>query len=119
MVVSSSGSYSIYAIDTSGCVKLDTINVIINGVAPVANFEKDSVCVSKIVQFEDNSYTSPNEQILFWKWDFGDGVSSSEKSPSHIYEKDTVYKVRLDVYSNTGCSSYIEKDVVVVPKPYS
>ena len=43
--------------------------------------------------------------IALWSWDFGDGVTSSEGSPSHTYESAGEYQVSLVVTDNDGASS--------------
>ncbi len=42
------------------------------------------------VRFTDKSYNASS-----WLWDFGDGVTSSEKNPVHTYEKEGRYTVSL------------------------
>lgn len=42
-------------------------------------------------------------------WDFGDGSTSFEKSPKHIYEIDQDYRVVLEVEYNDGCKATKEK----------
>lgn len=53
------------------------------------------------VSFTD---TSPLEAPLSWKWDFGDGASSTERHPTHTYARPGVYPVRLAVTSASGLS---------------
>jgi len=54
----------------------------------------------------------PDEQIHFynysqnavnWEWDFGDGNKSSEFEPSHFYDKQGSYTVKLKAISEYGC----------------
>jgi PKD repeat protein len=52
------------------------------------------------VNFTDNSTGSPAS----WKWIFGDGNTSNEKNPVHIYNKTGQYAVSLTV-NNLGSSS--------------
>lgn len=48
-------------------------------------------------------------------WDFGDGQTSSELSPKHVFERPGIYTVSLTVTnSQTGCSSTMIKHVIVV-----
>ena len=42
-------------------------------------------------------------------WDFGDGTTSLEKSPNHIYRAEGIYTVRLDVITSTGAQSHYVK----------
>ena len=51
------------------------------------------------VQFTDAS-TVPGESS--WLWEFGDGSTSTLQNPSHTYNDDGVYTVRLNVTGTTG-----------------
>ena len=44
-------------------------------------------------------------------WDFGDGATSSEESPSHTYTKPGEYQISLTVETIRGC-----KDVYILPE---
>lgn len=44
--------------------------------------------------------------LTYWSWDFGDGTSSSEQNPVHVYENPGVYIVTLTV-GNDDCSSTV------------
>lgn len=49
------------------------------------------------VKFTDNSAGSPTE----WKWNFGDGNTSSTKNPTHTYSAVGTYTVKETVYRKT------------------
>ncbi|MBK9335972.1 MAG: PKD domain-containing protein [Lewinellaceae bacterium] len=70
-------------------------------------------------EFTDNSSGTPTE----WNWDFGDGATSTLQSPSHSYNFDGSYTVRLIISNgdpscidtvsyevNANCSSFINGD---------
>lgn len=42
-------------------------------------------------------------------WDFGDGSTSTEKSPLHVYTNDGEYSVKLTVAASTGAQGFTEK----------
>jgi PKD repeat protein len=72
-------------------------------------------CDSLEVVFTNNSIGAFQN-----KWDFGDGASSLEENPTHIFRnltsRDTVYTVTLiTVASNLLCSDTITQDVIVHP----
>ncbi|NLZ31289.1 MAG: PKD domain-containing protein, partial [Methanomicrobiales archaeon] len=50
------------------------------------------------VAFSDRSSGSPTS----WEWDFGDGRSSREQGPTHIYQDAGTYTVRLTVSGDAG-----------------
>jgi PKD repeat protein len=82
---------------------------------PVASFTTDLTAgtVPFTVHFTDSSTGSPTS----WVWSFGDGVSSTEKDPTHTYTTAGSYAVTLTT-TNTGgsrtitASSYITVSAV-------
>jgi len=50
------------------------------------------------VLFKDNSVGDPSA----WKWDFGDGYTSTRKAPYHIYKRAGSYAVALTVSNPEG-----------------
>ncbi|MBF4464385.1 gliding motility-associated C-terminal domain-containing protein [Flavobacterium sp. LC2016-12] len=68
------------------------------------------------ITFQDKT-TILNGVINKWEWDFGDGKTSTEKNPSHIFENSGDYTVSLTVYSVTGCSQFISKPIHVENNP--
>lgn len=68
-----------------------------------ARFEanKNLVCDTGTVVFSDS--TVHNDNISSYRWNFGDGGSSTQQSPAHFYNKPGEYTVRLDVQTQQGC----------------
>jgi len=52
----------------------------------------------RVVAFRDRSYGN----ITSWHWDFGDGKSSSDRHPTHRYEKAGEFIVTLHVEGTDG-----------------
>lgn len=73
--------------------------------AVVASFTADVVAGASplTVNFTDTSTGSPTH----WLWDFGDGYTSSDQHPTHIYEDDGAYTVTLRAFISTGSSDII------------
>jgi hypothetical protein len=70
------------------------------GTAPVARF--DWFGHSGVnVTFIDRSFDSDG-RIVAWRWDFGDGTSSTEASPDHAYPRPGDYTVTLTVTDDAG-----------------
>lgn len=55
-------------------------------------------------------------EILSWTWEFGDGTSSSEKNPIHIFQKEGTYEVTLTGYDVFGCTA-VETNTIQVNAP--
>ena len=65
------------------------------------------------VQFTDLSDGSPTS----WEWVFGDGVTSTEKNPRHIYAQSGRYDVLLRVSNVVGTSDRIKEQYIAVGHP--
>ena len=70
------------------------------------------------VQFTDTSTGAP-EGPKYWLWDFGDGNSSMEQSPSHIYAEAGNYTVTLTVANDSGGWSWKNAFTTVITVPPS
>jgi PKD repeat protein len=52
--------------------------------------------------------------VTSWAWDFGDGGSSSEQHPTHVYSASGLYTVGLTVTSAGGQDSELKNDLIAV-----
>ncbi|MEJ7610802.1 MAG: PKD domain-containing protein [Ferruginibacter sp.] len=89
--------------DIAGCTVAvtgpDTIKV--NGV--LADFSVDTLlrCNSGNVTFTNASLS--NDVITGYLWNFGDGSTSTDFSPTHFYASPGLYTTTLTVTTQTGC----------------
>jgi PKD repeat protein len=93
-------------------VKTNYINV---GLAPVANFVTSVPVYQNIpsrssVRFVDKSEHSPTA----WVWDFGDGQTSTEQNPRHIYTADGIYTVSLTAKNSFGQDTKVQAGLIQV-----
>lgn len=65
-----------------------------------------------VVQFYN--YSQPFESVL---WEFGDGATSTEYSPVHVYDEEGVYDVKLTVFGCGGNSMEEVKQGYIVVEP--
>jgi PKD repeat protein len=84
---------------------------------PVANFEATptSGYAPLTVQFTDLSTGVFDE----WAWDFGDGETSTEQNPEHIYNNSGTYAVSLTVSGEYGSDDTTFIDYINVGQPLS
>jgi len=84
-------------------------------VAPVADFSGNPTegDVPLTVQFTDESTNTPTS----WLWDFGDGESSTEQNPEHIYTKAGTYTVTLTATNEGGSDDEVKIDYITVTSP--
>lgn len=52
--------------------------------------------------------------VVIWNWDFGDGTSSSDQNPTHIYQKKGAYTVSLTTIDRIGCVSETQQFITVL-----
>jgi PKD repeat protein len=113
----SPGSYSIMLTvqDTLGCSSSFTLPapVIVNPL-PIASFlASDTVaCAPAGVSFTDQSQGAAS-----YSWSFGNNSSSSQASPSHIYNNAGSFQVSLVVTNSYGCSDTALRSLVINPSP--
>jgi len=74
-------------------------------------------CAPAKIKFTNLS--SPIDTSYDIIWDFGDGSTINEISPSHIYEKEGVYSLSINVTSPIGCttSASFNSYITVEPSP--
>ncbi|MBK8683409.1 MAG: PKD domain-containing protein [Bacteroidetes bacterium] len=82
--------------------------------SPTAAFTANitSTCTGEI-QFTDQSDNYPEE----WFWDFGDGITSTEKNPLHLYTANGIYTVTLSVANPVGEDMISYTAFIEVNKP--
>jgi len=118
-------NYRLGPIDGSICDSLGINNV------PLSRFRYDQDTSNSLsFDFIDLSNYEPAE----WHWDFGDGTTSQDTSPTHLYAGIGVYPVCLTVTNQYGSSTMcdtlylgvvatqevdIQVDVHVWPNPFS
>src|SRR5690606_20844619 len=79
-----------------------------------ADFEvPDSACAPAFFYF---SPLVDQTIVKSYNWNFGDGGTSAERIPGHLYQKPGTYKVSLNVELRSGCT-YSERHEVVVLGP--
>ncbi|MHC1745016.1 MAG: PKD domain-containing protein [Syntrophobacteraceae bacterium] len=84
-------------------------------VNPIANFTADTTTgyEALTVQFHDTSQGG-NQAISAWAWNFGDGGTSTEQHPTHVYTTPGVYNVTLMVTSPSGSGQTVKKTFISV-----
>lgn len=84
--------------------------------APLAvadfTFSDDAKFAPLKIQFQ-----AQTENAIKVEWDFGDGNTSTDPNPSHIYTKGGTYQVRLDVFNSEDKKDTKTKSLVVLNAP--
>ncbi|MCB9230512.1 MAG: T9SS type A sorting domain-containing protein [Bacteroidia bacterium] len=93
-----SGGISLNVSDAYNCKGEDSISVTIQP-SPQAGFTFSSNLLN--ITFLDQSLGNP----VSWFWDFGDGATSTQQNPAHIYGQNGSYQICLSVTNDLGCTS--------------
>jgi PKD repeat protein len=110
------GDYTVQLTATNACgsdaeIKTNYIHVD-PCIPPVANFVASATSGNApfTVNFTDQSSGSPTS----WSWDFGDGGSSTQRNPSHIYNAAGTYTVTLTVTNTCGSDGETKTNYITV-----
>ena len=79
------------------------------------DFEVENACLGQPVKFINNSSSTIGS--LSFEWEFGDGTSSKQINPSHLYEKDGEFLVTLKATSALSCIDEKSKTISIYPQP--
>ncbi|MBN1182545.1 MAG: PKD domain-containing protein [Bacteroidales bacterium] len=75
-----------------------------------ANEEKLNGCIPLALSFTDaSSYTTNQDSIVSWNWNFDNGITSTEKNPEIIYDASGIYDILLTITTELGCMSQYQK----------
>lgn len=101
------GTYNVKLVNTyTACIDslVKTIKIL---PPPTVNFNSDLPGGCKAPQTINFQDISPN--AVSWAWDFGDGGTSTSKSPSHTFTTAGEFDVKLTIISSAGCTNTLTK----------
>jgi len=112
-----SQTYSLSLTDACGAVRLKSIFVGIEEVNAFATINY----TQNLYEIRTHNFSTAN---VGYSWDFGDGISSSEFEPKHLYNDVNNHTITLDVISEIGCESrielyYIAPSAIYVPSAFT
>jgi gliding motility-associated-like protein len=100
--------------DNTGCEDTSIQSVVIPDITAAFTAQSNIACLNVPFQFENTSVTEP----LTYAWTFGDGGTSTDKDPAHIYTAPGRYSVTLAITSPNGCTANVSRtDFLSVPNP--
>jgi len=108
------GTYTVQLIATNTAACSDTIqqDVVVHPV-PTATFNAPPVCLGETSIFIDQSTGAP----VGYLWDFGDGNTSTQASPTHVYATANTFNVTLIVSNLEGCTDTLVQSHIVNEVP--
>ncbi len=116
LAINTTGQYWVTT-KSARCTATDTINVVVAGKAPTADFIFTPTCFGNITNFTDASIPPVGENIVTWSWLFGDASGSPLTNVSHTYADTGKYVVKHTVITAAGCAATSTKTVHVYPQP--
>ncbi len=115
------GKYTVSLItkDSTGCKALYTYpNKIVINPKPLANFHTiDTMgCAPYTIDYKNNSSNATD-----YYWNFGDGFTSTQASPTHTYDSSGEFSIYMVAKNHLGCSDTMRygKSLHVNPSPKS
>lgn len=105
------------SVNNGSCTSEESTSFDLSGSEPiVVDFDSDinSGCSPLTIQFQ-NSSTGGTTYL----WDFGEGTTSTDKEPEHIYTQEGCYDVRLIVFNGQSCidTLMLQNKICVDPSP--
>jgi PKD repeat protein len=76
----------------------------------------DAVCAGENTLFDAGRSSDPDNDLLTYAWDFGDGEKGEGVNPVHVFRKGGIFQVRLTVSDNSGlaCRSAVKEHIIEV-----
>ncbi len=114
---SSPNTYTVtLAVTTSDGCSDDTIQDVTIYPNPVISISGQNVCEGNTVNFTNNSSITSGS-ITNYFWDFQNGNTSTQTTPSETYNNEGVYQVGLNVISDHNCIASGTTPVEIYPIP--
>ncbi|MEA2054570.1 MAG: PKD domain-containing protein [Candidatus Thermoplasmatota archaeon] len=104
--------------DDDGASGTITYNVFVRNAPPMADFYyvPPSPYDLDNVSFYDSSGDADGH-IVSYSWEFGDGNTSDEKNPLHMYTNNGIYTVKLTVTDDDGASTTVSHSILIANLP--
>lgn len=103
---------------TSGTCNSEPATIVIPAIAriPVAKFYTEPTFEVKFSAPVPIVFTNTSLYGDFYEWNFGDGITSSEQNPTHIYQTDGLFRITLTAFSKNGCENSITQGDLIIKK---
>ncbi len=101
--------------NSNGCLRTltDSLQVF---ASPEPNFFPKNVCQNVEALLTDSSVIDPDDPIVSWNWNLGDGNFSTDTNVIHTYTLNGTYPVNLQV-ATVNCTASETITLTVEPKP--
>jgi PKD repeat protein len=97
-----------------GCEAYDCREVVIRPLSNICGgFMYDSLAGPRTFKFRGHSIHNPNDEVIGYRWTFGDGSSGTGREISHTYSQGGDFEVCLYIKTRLGCETKICKTIRV------
>lgn len=110
------GTYIVKLTAMNNCITTTTTETITVFEQPATRFTVDKTLGYPGLKFQ---FTNGTVGGIKYLWNFGDGSTSMETNPSHVYQQVGNFKVTLRASNVADCASYYNIDVIVNGEPGS
>ncbi len=94
----------------NGCEATNCREVVIQGpINLCGGYMTDSMIGPRTYKFKGFSIHRPNDQVITWRWTFGDGTTAFGQQVTHTYTQGGNYNVCLYITTQQGCETRICK----------
>jgi tripartite motif-containing protein 71 len=83
----------------------------VKSMSPVANFNCSLTSGSTPLSVQ---FTDLSENATGWNWDFGDGSTSTDQNPIHVYPTEGTYTIKLTATNSAGGDTNIKSNFISV-----
>lgn len=103
---------------TSGTCNSEPATIVIPAIArvPVAQFYTEPTFNAKFSAPIPITFTNTSLYGDFYEWNFGDGFTSAEQNPTHVYQSDGLFRITLTAFSKNGCENSITQGDLIIKK---
>lgn len=106
------GVYFVTVTDVNNCETVAAAYINTESAPPIGYFSANvtQACNELNVSFIDQSINYPTE----WLWDFGDGNTSSDQNPEHLFSQPGQYSVSLTVTNEFGDDFVLKNNYITI-----
>ncbi|HMJ70412.1 MAG TPA: PKD domain-containing protein [Cyclobacteriaceae bacterium] len=101
--------------DSDSCRVEKTIPIEVLNMHSAFSFDATSSCENFTVAFKDQSTGTPSPTS--WLWEFGDGQTSIDRNPQHVYTAQGAYDVNLRISNSEGSCVFTKEDAIEFQVP--
>ncbi len=96
-----------------GCEAVDCKAVVIRSGTRCGGYFTDSLVTGRTYKFSGRSIHHPDDQVISYKWTFGDGTTGDGPNVTHTYQQPGTYEVCLIIKTQKGCESRICGKIII------